>query len=302
MHKKKAGSTECSSASSHKKPTASRNSKAHERSSKIQDPALSPNRTRPGASIPKPDDGPVHLAALCLTHPTRAVLQQLAGTVAQSKLLLRHCEPARSKLKAIAASQPHIVLSDHRRCAACRAECPYWLSTLSRGSGFILVNQTGEEGVAPLNPVSKAVFHIREQISLEGLEHALRELRLTLAVGQQSEDRGLDGRVSCLDLVHNWEELAKEALYGPAKLASLCDITPRQLQRFFRSHFRATPGKWLLRLRCRLARGLIEQGYSDKAVVADLHFTDVSHLCHAFDRLYRCPPRHLVRAAGQIEC
>ena len=41
----------------------------------------------------------------------------------------------------------------------------------------------------------------------------------------------------------------------------------------------------------RLALTLISQGFSNKAVAADLDFADESHFCHEFKRVYGVPPQ-----------
>ena len=89
----------------------------------------------------------------------------------------------------------------------------------------------------------------------------------------------------------NWEKLAKEAKFHPATMAALCPISLRQLERFFIERFKQTPLEWARQLRCRLACQLITQGWSNKAVVAELGFANESHLCHEFRRFYAAPPQ-----------
>jgi len=96
---------------------------------------------------------------------------------------------------------------------------------------------------------------------------------------------------SRLARIQDWETLAKEAGYDVNTMAALCPISLRQLERFFKIHFGRNPRSWAMELQCRRARKLIEQGYSNKAVVAELHFADESHLCHVFKKAYGCPPQ-----------
>jgi len=94
-----------------------------------------------------------------------------------------------------------------------------------------------------------------------------------------------------LSRIELWEDLAREANFQPDAMAALCSISLRQLERFFVERFNKTPGAWAQELRCRLARELIEAGWMNKAVAAELHFSNDSHLCHEFRRRYGVSPR-----------
>ena len=104
---------------------------------------------------------------------------------------------------------------------------------------------------------------------------------------------------SRLQRIQDWETLAKDAGYDPATMSALCPICLRQLERFFMSRFGKSPRSWMLELRCRRARDLIEQGYSNKAVAIELNFANESHLCHAFKKVYGCPPQSFAPLYGQ---
>ena len=95
------------------------------------------------------------------------------------------------------------------------------------------------------------------------------------------------------------EALAKDSGYDPASMAALCPISLRQLERFFMVNFGKSPRVWALELQCRRARELIEQGYSNKAVVIELNFADESHLCHVFKKVYGCPPQTFAPLYGR---
>lgn len=91
--------------------------------------------------------------------------------------------------------------------------------------------------------------------------------------------------------MQGWEQVAKEAEFNPSRMASLCAISERQLQRIFKRHLHCTPSRWLRDLQCRLARELIERGYSSKAAAAELKFASESHFCREFKKVFGLPPQ-----------
>jgi AraC-like DNA-binding protein len=95
-----------------------------------------------------------------------------------------------------------------------------------------------------------------------------------------------------------WEQLAREGDFNSAKMASLCAISERQLQRIFRRNFDCTPSHWLRELQCRLAKELIAQGYSNKAAAAELKFASQSHFCREFKRIFGASPQTFAPAYG----
>jgi len=93
-----------------------------------------------------------------------------------------------------------------------------------------------------------------------------------------------------LSRITDWEKLASEAGFHPSTMAALCPISLRQLQRYFDRQFQMSPGDWARALRCRLARQLISEGWSSKAVIMELGFVDGSHLSREFRKFYgSCP-------------
>lgn len=91
--------------------------------------------------------------------------------------------------------------------------------------------------------------------------------------------------------IADWEQLAREAKFQPSAIAALCPISLRQLERFFAARFNKTPRSWAKELQCRLARQLIAEGWSNKAVAGEFGFASESHFCHEFKRVYGVPPQ-----------
>ncbi len=88
-----------------------------------------------------------------------------------------------------------------------------------------------------------------------------------------------------------WEQVARQADFEPGKMASICLISERQLQRTFKQQLHSTPGRWLRQLQCRLAKELISRGYSSKAAAAELKFCNNAHFCREFKKVFGRPPQ-----------
>ena len=92
--------------------------------------------------------------------------------------------------------------------------------------------------------------------------------------------------------ISDWQVLAREASFRPADMAAMCSVSLRHLERHFMVSFHRTPGEWTRDLRLRLAKDLITQGWSTKAVAEELGFTDSAHLCREFKRMCGNTPQH----------
>lgn len=100
--------------------------------------------------------------------------------------------------------------------------------------------------------------------------------------------------------INEWEQVAREADFHPARMAAIFDISPRQLQRLFRQHVRMTPSRWLRELQCRLAKPLIAQGLSNKMIAAELRFAGESHFCREFKKVCGVSPQNYALECGAV--
>lgn len=91
--------------------------------------------------------------------------------------------------------------------------------------------------------------------------------------------------------VTQWEAAAQKAQFKAPRLADLCMISLRQLERFFDDHFQKSPSLWLRELQCRRAKELLSRGYSNKAVAIELKFASPSHFCREFKKIYGFSPQ-----------
>jgi AraC-like DNA-binding protein len=105
---------------------------------------------------------------------------------------------------------------------------------------------------------------------------------------------------SRLDCFHNWEALAAEAGYQPLGLAERCQVSERQLRRFFLERFGTTAQNWVSQLRLKKAVMLICSGHSVKLTAFELGFKQPSHFCRVFKRVYGMTPRTYILAHSTV--
>jgi AraC-like DNA-binding protein len=95
---------------------------------------------------------------------------------------------------------------------------------------------------------------------------------------------------SHLHRFHDWATLARAARYRAKDLARLCQVSPRQLERYFHEEFCSTPQQWLDELRLERAAARIREGKHVKEVAYEFGYFDPSHFIRRFKRLYHCTP------------
>jgi AraC-like DNA-binding protein len=92
--------------------------------------------------------------------------------------------------------------------------------------------------------------------------------------------------------VKNWEELAQAANYSASALSQRCQISTRQLERFFSESKRKPPHDWLNELRQERGLQLLRQGCSVKEAAISLGFKTVAHFSREFKRWHGFSPSH----------
>src|SRR5215471_5786071 len=78
------------------------------------------------------------------------------------------------------------------------------------------------------------------------------------------------------------EELAEAADYKVSRMAALCGLSIRQLQRDFQRYLGCAPGTWLSEQRLLAARERLLAGEPVKVVALDLGFKHVPNFCGWF--------------------
>ncbi len=91
---------------------------------------------------------------------------------------------------------------------------------------------------------------------------------------------------SRLDYIADWDAFAFLAEFSARKLAALCGITPRHLRRYLRARFGISVQRRPEFLRLDRSAEFILQGWSVKAVAAELGWERPSNFCDAFKK--RC--------------
>jgi AraC family transcriptional regulator len=98
-------------------------------------------------------------------------------------------------------------------------------------------------------------------------------------------------------LFEQWEQLAGTARYDAKKLARLCHLSVRQLERDFHRGLERSPQDWLNEQRIKAAQQLLLSGQSVKVVALELGFKQPSHFCRQFKSLHNLTPSQFASQA-----
>jgi|SRR3954463_1935464 AraC-like DNA-binding protein len=96
--------------------------------------------------------------------------------------------------------------------------------------------------------------------------------------------------------LQRWSHLARSAHYRTVKLAHLCHISVRQLERDFDSELGRTPQDWLNEQRAVAARHLLLEGSDVKKILKELGFKQRSQFSRDFKKYHGISPSGFVAA------
>lgn len=98
-----------------------------------------------------------------------------------------------------------------------------------------------------------------------------------------------------------WMRLAKESRFNAIRMAKLCRITPRQLERHAQTTLGCTPQQWLDEQRMVAAQWLLREADTIKDVAFELGYSQASHFCRQFKQHYEITPSQFLKLHERLD-
>jgi AraC-like DNA-binding protein len=97
-----------------------------------------------------------------------------------------------------------------------------------------------------------------------------------------------------LNYIQHWPELAKQGNWSASKLAKLCGVSVRTLERFFLTEIGKRPKAWLSKQRQQQAIELLRDGFTIKETAGYLGYKNQHHFSREFKKENGCPPSQMM--------
>lgn len=91
--------------------------------------------------------------------------------------------------------------------------------------------------------------------------------------------------------LRNWKMMAEGADYQPGRLANLCGVSLRQLERQFQGDLGESPSQWLRRERMERAKKVLLRLGSATETAMVMGFSQLSHFSREFKRVVGTSPK-----------
>lgn len=98
-----------------------------------------------------------------------------------------------------------------------------------------------------------------------------------------------------LQLIKNWPELANQANWRAGRLAKICKVSPRTLERFIIRKYKKTPKAWLIELRQKIAAEELARGMWPKEVATIAAYKSHAQFSREFKAYWGYSPSQHIR-------
>ena len=94
-----------------------------------------------------------------------------------------------------------------------------------------------------------------------------------------------------LNQIQDWPQKANQAGWSVKKMADLCGVSMRSLERHFVRNMGLKPKEWMTQCRHRRAVELLKDSSSIKETAAELGYKHSTHLARNFKKHWGCCPK-----------